>query len=215
VSVLARGSRRDKSSFGGALDLFYLGTSQIVFRPRSTLNLLSSFRVEEAFPGLRAELPRFYAACHLAELVLGFTREEEPHRALFDTIVGGLRALAPAEPEKVPAVLVATELAGLRELGFAPSLHVCTACGAAPDRGGVRLSVEQGGILCHGCREQDPAATPATPGLLGTLRSLAASPPERAKRVRASRRDAAAIREFLTRFEEWRLERRLRAARFL
>jgi DNA repair protein RecO (recombination protein O) len=215
VSVLAKGTKKEKSTFGGPLDLFYRGESAIVFRPRSGLNLLTGFAVDQTFPRLRTDLRRFYAACHLAEILAGMTREEEPHPQLFDLVDAGLRLLSDAPVAELPALLASLETRTLAELGFAPSLAVCASCGKEGTERGAALSAALGGMLCADCAERDPDARPAPPGRIAALRTLAREPPDRAGRVRLSAADARAIRAWLTSFAEWRLERRLRTARFL
>ncbi len=215
MSVLAKGTHREKSQFGGALDLFYLGRALIIFRPRSGLNILSAFQVETAFPQLRSDLPRLYAACHFSELVIGMTREEEPQAALFDLLVGGLRLVEVAGSRTLPALTVSLELRLLALLGFAPSLDCCASCAGEVGSGAVSLSPAEGGALCPECRDRDPSRQTVQAGTFQALRHLAGTPPERARRMRLSRGDERRIREFLTAFEEWRLERKLRTSRFL
>ena len=215
VSVLAKGTKKPKSSFGGALDLFYLGDARILHRPAGGLMILAGFAIRTPFPGLRRELYRLYATCHLAELVVGMTREEEPHPELFDLLVAGIARIEGTEANNVAPVVAALELAILKELGFAPELSICAGCGGTLARGRPALSVRMGGTVCPDCTDRDPTRIHLGPGALGALRNLAGSPPERATRLRLSLEDARKIREFLTAFEEWRLERRLRAAPFL
>ena len=215
VSVLAKVTRREKSQFGGALDLFYLGRALIIFRPRPGLNILTAFHVETAFPGLRGDLSRLYAACHQAELVIGMTREEEPQPGLFDLLIKGVGLIATANGRQLPALVAAVELGILAQLGFAPALDRCAACARAIGGGSVALSPQEGGALCGDCRDRDPARQTVHAGTFMTLRTLAAATPERSQRIKLSRGDERRIREFLNAFEEWRLERRLRTSRFL
>jgi recombinational DNA repair protein (RecF pathway) len=81
--------------------------------------------------------------------------------------------------------------------------------------GSTSLSPAEGGALCADCRDRDPARLTVPPGTFQALRHLAAAPPARARRIRLSLEDERRIREFLTAFTEWRLERRLRTSRFL
>jgi DNA repair protein RecO (recombination protein O) len=215
LSVLAKGVKKEKSSFGGALDVFYLGRAAVLRRSRASLEILGSFRVETAFPGLREVLPRFLAACHLAEILSGMVREAEPHTALFDDTVAGLRALEGAPADRVAPLLVALELGTLKELGFAPSLTRCAHCDAGTDAAAATLSVRLGGVLCPACGAEDPGASRPAGGTLAALRTLERSDPPRALRVLLSPAARREIRAFLDAFEEWRMERPLRTARFL
>ncbi|MEN8148410.1 MAG: DNA repair protein RecO [Planctomycetota bacterium] len=215
VAALAKGSKKEKSSFGGALDLFYLGPAVVLFRPRAGLHLLTAFTVEEAWPALRRDLKRFYLACHLAEILTGMTREEEPLPGVFDLLVEGLTALSSAGDRSIPALGASLELRLLAELGFAPSLTACGSCGRELAGRERRLSVSFGGLICADCRDTEARPLTVGPGVVEALRTLAASRPRTAARLRLSRADQRAIRGFLTAFTEWRLERKLRTARFL
>jgi len=213
--VLAKGAKKPKSSFGGALDLFYLGDALVIRRPRSGLHLLAAFHVRDSFPPLRAALPRFYAACHLAEILTGMTREEEPQPELFDLIADGIRRLSDAAPDEVPSLLAAIELRTLAHLGFAPALEGCAGCGRRDLGRAPAISVAIGGVVCPECGSRDPKARRVAPGVLGALRALGRGPGDHARRIRLSPADRRAIRAFLNAFVEWRLERALRTSRFL
>lgn len=213
ISALAKGSKKEKSSFGGPLDLFYRGPATVIFR-RSGLHLLASFRVEDAGAGLRAELPRYYAACHVAEVLTGMAQEEELHPGLFERVRDGMAAIAAAAPAEVAPILAALDLGLLADLGFAPSLEFCAVCGREAPARGARLSPALGGVLCPDCRIRDPKASPLPPAVAAALRNLARTPPSRAGRIRLPPASLRAIRSFLTAFVEWRLERPLRTAPF-
>jgi len=215
VSTLAKGSKKEKSSFGGALDLFYLGPALIILRPRAGLHLLTAFTVEESWPALRRDLSRYYFACHLAEILTGLTREEEPLPEVFDLLVAGLDEIVQVPPEGIPTLGIALELRLLRELGFAPSLFLCAACGEDLSGKERHLSVSCGGLLCGDCRDGEARPVPVSAGVVESLRNLARAPLESTSRLRLSPGDARTIRSFLTGFTEWRLERKLRTARFL
>jgi len=215
VAALAKGSKKEKSGFGGALDLFYLGPAVVVFRPRAGLHLLTAFTVKESFGALRKSLRRYYVACHLAEILTGLTREEEPIAPVFALLTEGLAEIAAVPEEGLASLGAALELRLLGELGFAPALDVCAACGAELSGRERHLSVAFGGLLGAECRDREAQPVPVTPGVVEALRTLARAPLRSASRVRLRPADARAIRAFLTGFAEWRLERKLRTARFL
>src|SRR5215210_7237392 len=75
-SVLARGARRPKSRFGGALDLFAEGVAQIHTKPGRDLQTLAGFDVERSRPALAADLGRFTGAATIAELTLRFAGDD-------------------------------------------------------------------------------------------------------------------------------------------
>ncbi len=204
VGVLARGARREKSPFGGALDLFYRGEARIRFRPRAGLHLLTGFRVTSSHPGLRKALPRFHAACRLVKIVLSMTREEEHHPGLLPRLEAGLELLETAGEEEVDPILVAAELGLLGVLGFAPRFDACAACGGDASGRGATLSARFGGVLCARCGPGDPRRLSVPPRTLNVLRLLAHRDPRTAARVRLAPEDRRTIRTWLDRFHAWR-----------
>ncbi len=155
VSVVARGARRPKSSFG-ALDLFTHGLAQISLRPHRDLHTLTGFDVARSRASLGAALPRFAAAAMLTELVLRFGHEESG-RDLFAPLADGLDLLQNGEDRDVTdlALRAAWQLVGA--LGFTPTIDDCASCHTAiPADEPALFDLRAGGVLCGNC------GTPAT-----------------------------------------------------
>lgn len=169
VSVLARGVRRAKSRFGGALDLFTGGVAQLVLRPGRDLQSLVAFDVTRSRHQLASSLPRFTAAAAVAELGIRFLGDE-PNVEAFGIVAGTLDALAAAEPDGAAAVVLAGAWHLVAELGFAPSLVDCAVCHAPvePDQP-VPFSHVAGGVLCPGCAARAPGGRPLPPGARAAL----------------------------------------------
>jgi DNA repair protein RecO (recombination protein O) len=173
VRALAKGGRRLRSNFENALDL--LTVCGIVFLRKSSgsLDLLTEAQVVRRFAPLRSDLPALYAGYYVAELLSDWTEEYDPHPALFDEALETLAALG--GPGVATGLRLARfELVLLRELGYSPVLHACTACGA-PLTGRLAFSPAAGGMLCSGCvggqRDRRPLSAPAWEA----LRALAES----------------------------------------
>jgi DNA repair protein RecO (recombination protein O) len=152
-SALARGARRPRSRFGVAVDLFAGGEAQLSFRATRDLQTLTAFDVTEARPLLAASLERFTAAAMIAELVLQFSREDA-QPALFDTLCRVLDGIA--EADENPTRASERALGGawriVAELGFTPSIDVCSSCHDEVPRGEPAVfSHAAGGVLCIGC----------------------------------------------------------------
>jgi DNA repair protein RecO (recombination protein O) len=172
VRVLAKGGRRLKSNFENALDL--LTVCSIVFLRKSSggLDLLTEAQVVQRFPGLRQDLPALYAAYYLAELLGEFTQDFDPHPPLFDEALDTLGALGRG-PVPVGPRLARFEMALLRELGFAPVLETCAACGGPAAGRGLGFSPAAGGVLCGGCRARAVRVPALSAPAWEALRALA------------------------------------------
>jgi DNA repair protein RecO (recombination protein O) len=152
-SALARGARRSRSRHGSAADLFAEGEAQMSVRPTRDLQTLTAFDVTHARPALAESLERFTGASAIAELALRFARDDT-QPGLYDAVGGALDAIASA-PDTAGRALDAT-LAGawhiVAELGFAPTIDVCSACHAPVDpEGRFPFSHPMGGIVCAAC----------------------------------------------------------------
>ena len=155
-SVLARGARRPKSRFGGALDLFAEGSAQIHAKPGRDLQTLSGFDVERARPALATDLGRFTGASAIAELTLRFA-SDDANPALYDAVRDALDAIALSTPEGSRDATLAGAWRIVAELGFAPSIDRCNVCGAdVTDAELVTFSHPAGGVLCPRCARLQP-----------------------------------------------------------
>lgn len=156
-SVIARGTRRPKSRWGGSLDLFTEGRAQISMRPTRELQTLTSFDAIRPRPQLALDLSRFTGASAISELTLRFVRDDvQP--AVYDSLAATLDGLAHSEPNGAREVVLAGAWRLIGELGFAPSLEQCSECHSplAPDEA-VRFSHRAGGALCARCARTAPA----------------------------------------------------------
>jgi DNA repair protein RecO (recombination protein O) len=162
-SVLARGARRPKSRFGGALDLFAEGSAQIYTKPGRDLQTLAAFDVERARPDLAADLGRFTGASVIAELTLRFA-SDDANPSLYDALRDALDAISTAAPGASREATLAGAWRIVAELGFAPSVDSCNVCGAdLRDAEMVTFSHPAGGVLCARCAQLQPGGR-ALPG---------------------------------------------------
>ena len=151
VGALAKGARRPKSAFEGALDL--LALVRIVFLRKSSdaLDLLTEGKLERRFRSAQRDLARLYAGYYLAELLAELTDAGDPHPELFAAADATLLALDGTAP--LAEAVLRFELAALRLLGHSPSLSQCVACGNAVEMAPrIAFGMTAGGVLCKDCR---------------------------------------------------------------
>lgn len=174
LTVIAKGARRSRRRFPGALDLLCLAAVQVERRRPSAMARLEQARLLDPFPALRRDPARFALGCYAAELVDRLAPEgaSGPEaRRLFDATVGALRAIAAGPADARLRVLLEVRL--LAALGLAPELARCVRC-SRPFASGApaRFHVAEGGALCRECARPGDAALAVG---LGTLRALAQS----------------------------------------
>ena len=93
VTALAKGARRLRSPFEGAIDL--LASCRIVFLRKSVdkLDLLTEARLLRRFRSASTDLPRFYAGLSVIELVYALTDHADPQPELFDLVLETIEAI--------------------------------------------------------------------------------------------------------------------------
>ena len=156
VSVIARGARRPKNSFGPALDLFASGIAHLTMHPTHDLHALTAFDVTRARPELASSLSRFAAASALSEVCMRFAKEEDAGQ-VHDAATALLDEIGRAARDDVATVTLAGIWRLVAELGFAPSLDACASCHAAlPAADAVTFHHRTGGALCPRCATRIP-----------------------------------------------------------
>jgi DNA repair protein RecO (recombination protein O) len=135
LATVAKGARRQKSSFRGQLDIFYLAELSFARSRRSELHTLREVRVLQTHPGLRQELAHLQQASYCAALIEQTTETETPLPALFTHFTGLLAGL-PLHRAR-PQTIFAFEMKLLDDLGL------------KPDPAGTKLSQGARQILDH------------------------------------------------------------------
>jgi DNA repair protein RecO (recombination protein O) len=169
IGALAKGGRRPKGPFEGALDL--LALIRIVFLRKSSdaLDLLTEAKLQRRFRSAERDLSRLYAGYYVAELLAELTDNGDPHPELFALADQTLLALDGGS-EVAPAVL-RFEVQSLRLLGHLPSLDECVGCGqSVVVEGRVPFGLVTGGVLCPKCRAGQRQVVSVTSGAIETLR---------------------------------------------
>jgi DNA repair protein RecO (recombination protein O) len=172
VSAIAKGARRSRRRFAGALELFSLIDVRLVAPPRSALMRLEAARVSRPLEGLSADLLRFAIACHFVELLDRLTAEGEGNPELFGFAAGLLEVLRVERPDRLLALLVLAKT--LARLGYRPQLTACASCGSALATALAAFSARHGGALCPDCAPAGGVAVPAA--LLAALERGIRSP---------------------------------------
>lgn len=132
VRALAKGSRRPRSPFSGGIELLTTAEIGLILRPQSELALLTAWDLRELFPALRRVLAAYQAAMYMAELLVQFVRDHDPHPGLYSAAIGVLRAMD--SPQPVPGLLVRFQWDLLVECGFRPELGMDVRTGEPLDR---------------------------------------------------------------------------------
>jgi DNA repair protein RecO (recombination protein O) len=154
IRAVAKGVRRTTSRSAGHLEPFT--ASDVLFAVGRELDVISQADTLEAFRPIREDLTLTTYAYYLAEVVDLLTEDRMENRAVFDTLLDGLRALC-GEPD-ARLVLVGFHLRLLEALGYRPELRECVECRATIEPERNRFSAQLGGVLCPACGPREASA---------------------------------------------------------
>ncbi|HEY7138947.1 MAG TPA: DNA repair protein RecO [Methylomirabilota bacterium] len=167
LAAVARGARRIRSRFAGALELFTWGDVVGFEREGRGLVRLDHFDIREPFRRLRDDLERLGQGARMIEAVARLTAERDAQPLCFALLLRGLRALdAGAAPARVQ---LGFALRLLDLLGHRPRLDRCGRCGRPVGTEGVAFDATEGSVVCGACRG---AAPPLAPAVAAALRGL-------------------------------------------
>lgn len=180
VHLLAKGSKRPKSSTGGPLDLLIEGEAVFIPPRPESMGTLTEFSATTHHSRLRSRLPALHAGLYLVEVVAIALAEADPHPEVFDLLSAALRRLD--EPDApAPAVVAWFQWRLLQQVGLLGELTHCVGCGkvcvdtAGRTRPGSYFSSRLGGLLCRECetpRTEKFALDAPTTAALAALRSI-------------------------------------------
>ena len=167
LSAVARGARRIRSRFSGALELFTWGDAVGFEREGRGLVRLDHFDIREPFRRLRDDLECLGQGARMIEAVARLTAERDAQPLCFALLLRGLRALeAGASPARVQ---LAFALRLLDLLGHRPRLDRCGRCGRPVGTEGVLFDATEGYVVCERCRG---AGASLAPPVAAALRGL-------------------------------------------
>jgi DNA repair protein RecO (recombination protein O) len=196
VRLLAKGSKRNKSKSGGAIDLLSEGDLVYAATSGTGLSTLMEFAETDPHAALRRDARRLYAAMYMVELAGEMLAESDPHPDVYDLLHSSLARLAQADAP-APAVLAYYQWRLLVNVGVLGQLARCAGCGQAVlGEGGshmdVHLSPSAGGLLCRDCEGAAADKMPVTRTALAGLAALYAASEGRRRGAKVAMPDSQA-----------------------
>jgi DNA repair protein RecO (recombination protein O) len=209
---VAKGARRMRSRFGGALEP--LTRAVVVYFEKENRELVSLNTVDTLRSPLSAKDPEALGYVgYLAELIDEWAPDSDPNETLFRLGAAVLEALAAAEAVPVERLVRYFEYWLLRLQGVYPSLAACQQCGQELVDG-ARLTAPARLLVCRQCAASNGSIV-LSPQALGFLRAAGSVGPARLGAVDLT---LGAARELETAHRDliaWHLEKELRSTRVL
>lgn len=193
LSAMARGARKSKRRFSGALGLFTISSAQLRGRAGGELWTLQGAEPVRSFASLAHDMGAFAHASYGTELVRELTAAEQPDEQILDLLVALYQVLEAHGP--AAQVLRAFELRLLDIIGLAPVLDRCAGCGTGDvDGRGMVLDLARGGVCCAGCAAlaRNAGVRPLSGAARRVLAEAQAVPSLEAARARAPEPEIAA-----------------------
>lgn len=167
IQAIAKGSKRAKSAFDGAIEVFSYGKITFAESKKEKLATLTESEQQQAFTPAGDNL--FPLNCCLlgTELLSKLTNDYDPHPELFDSFLEFLQnsneqqATGTKHPDTL-ALLILFQLALLKEIGLQPILNYCANCKTKfydqLSRVGnqVYFSSLANGLVCRDCEASFP-----------------------------------------------------------
>ena len=171
VTGIAKGAKKSNRRFVNKLEEF--SHLHIFYRPpreSSGLLLLSEADLLASHLSLRTDFQRYVAAMYLCELILRFTRDNDPDPRLYALLKWALSAL---DHEKAPQKIVTlAHLHLLDTAGYRPEFSRCHTCRQVVGSGRTYMFLpEIGALLCSSCCPRQEGCSPCLS--VQTLRLLA------------------------------------------
>jgi DNA repair protein RecO (recombination protein O) len=210
ISCIAKGAKRRKSAFLAPFETLSLYDLIRIEKRPGTLDILAKAERLRSFVKLRAEYPRFVAACYAADFVEQFAPDGQPVDGLYDLLVEVLERLETGRP--VPDAAFSFEVRALGALGFLPRVRECGVCRKAVARPDLYFSVRDGGAICPECRPKEERWFAVR---RATLESIARFGEGDLPKEPMKRPLVAEIRQVLDTCARYQLEREIPSARFL
>ncbi|MFO8071463.1 MAG: DNA repair protein RecO [Polyangia bacterium] len=151
ISAIARGARKSRRRFGGALEAFSL--IEVSLAPsKGSLMRLAEASLIEANGGLARSLDRIEGASLLLGLLRELLPEDQPEPGAFALLDEALPLLARAGPEECRRLSAAAAMRALALAGVGVGAARCNACGRpVPPRRPVHFDPRRGGVICTPC----------------------------------------------------------------
>lgn len=210
LHAIAKGARRSRSEFEGALEPFVLCDIEVYRKEKRELDILGALDLVDLHFDLRRSLERLTWASHIVELLSETIQLDEPTPEFFDEACRSLRLLIEAPLSELPKISLAFELRLLGAIGLFPVLDRCVVCEEAVDEVAVCFHPWKGGVLCA---EHQEGALRAHRGSLRSLLYLAEG--EDVSRIEVSGAILRECRKLLNAYWRHQLEKDLRCAKAL
>ena len=167
IKAIAKGSKRQKSSFDGVIELFSHGKIVFSDSTREKLATLTEFEQEAGLTHLSENLFTFNCCLLATELLSNLTNDYDPHVDLFNSFLQFLQNTNELQATRIHkretlVLLILFQLSLLKEVGLQPVLNYCVNCKtkfgnrASKIESQIYFSSSANGLVCRDCEVSFP-----------------------------------------------------------
>lgn len=149
IAALAKGAKRNKSSFLSSSQLF--SYSNYTLKKQGNMYRVSQSDIIKSFYDISYDIDAFSYATYITKLVEGSTLENQTNNRLFILLAQTLHLYTQNDVDK-QFITRAFEIKFLDYIGFKPVVNRCCSCGSKDLKVPV-FNVSEGGTLCGICSE--------------------------------------------------------------
>lgn len=153
VSLIAKGTKKPKSSFGGPIQICGIGDMVFSLKDDEKLGTLTEFNPTFFGTNTRKRLLALNCSLLAAELLNLFTKEHDPHQTVFINAAAFLEKLENCSDDKILHWTTLFEFSILSQTGSEPICDGCSNCKRplAADWQNFYFSSTANGLLCRDC----------------------------------------------------------------
>ncbi|HBG78244.1 MAG TPA: DNA repair protein RecO [Phycisphaerales bacterium] len=153
VSLIAKGTKKPKSSFGGPIQLCGIGDMVFALKDEDKLGMLTEFNPTFFGTNTRKRLLALNCSLLAAEFLNLFTKEHDPHPAVFEDAKTFLERLENCSDAEILHWLTIFEFSILEQTGSTPICNGCSNCRRplTNDWQDFFFSSTANGLLCRDC----------------------------------------------------------------
>lgn len=149
LHAIAKGSRRSRSEFEGALEPFVHCEIEFYRKEKRDLDILGSIELKDIRLPLRQSIERITYASYMVELLCETIQVDDPNPDFFDSTLRAMKRLGQGPLEDLAKVCFAFEGQFLMALGLYPMLDSCLECEKPIKLKSIPFSPQKGGVLCQ------------------------------------------------------------------
>ncbi len=144
---LAKGAKREKSTFSGGFDLLHRGNIVAIVKPGRDLATLTEWHLIAPCWAVRKSLAANRVGLYVVDLVHHMLTDADPHPGLYEALMDMLDALD-ADAPAINLALLRFQWTLLRECGYQPELaHDAQNGETLPAGGTLAFSPQAGGVV--------------------------------------------------------------------